>query len=177
MDGVYDDSFTTPKLIPMTDVTENDIQNLLALIVSKSVKYLIRIGKIKNTVEGLALVKEELPGNVIDLASRAALESKIAFGENAGRPIRKIASGFGNYGDRPTKNSKLCFSMNGFSIHAGSRVNSLNRPRLYELIEYMNRGPLSNDRVEYVSDQVVRLKLKTAWDGGKTTHLDHRWNL
>ncbi|TWW08405.1 hypothetical protein E3A20_24660 [Planctomyces bekefii] len=41
---------------------------------------------------------------------------------------------------------------------------------MLRLIEYIARGPLSNERLEITDDGKVKLKLKTAWRDG-TSHL------
>jgi len=49
-------------------------------------------------------------------------------------------------------------------------VNTHRRERLKELIEYIARGPLSNERLEITGDCNVKLALKTRYSDG-TTHL------
>jgi len=49
-------------------------------------------------------------------------------------------------------------------------VATLQRDRLAKLIEYIARGPLSNERLEITDDGKVKLRLKTEWADG-TTHL------
>ena len=60
--------------------------------------------------------------------------------------------------------------MNGVSLHANTSINSLERDRLYKLIEYIARGPISNKRLEITKLGFVKLELKTPWSNG-TTHL------
>ena len=63
-----------------------------------------------------------------------------------------------------------CYSIHGFSLHANTAVATLQRDRLAKLIEYIARGPLSNERLEITDDGKVKLRLKTEWADG-TTHL------
>ena len=65
---------------------------------------------------------------------------------------------------------RLCFSMNGFSLHAATSVNTYQRSKLENLVEYIARGPLSNERLEILANGKVNLQLKTPWSDG-TTHL------
>lgn len=61
-------------------------------------------------------------------------------------------------------------SVNGFSLHANTAFNTLQREPLRKLIEYIARGPLSNERLQIDNDGKVQLQLKTKWSDG-TTHL------
>lgn len=96
------------------------------------------------------------------------------FGENAGNYVTRIGSGFGYAEEVPKFKSKLCYSLNGFSIHAATKINTHSRDRLSKLVKYMSRGAVSNKRIEIVEEKSgqrwVKLKLKTAYSDG-TTHL------
>lgn len=58
----------------------------------------------------------------------------------------------------------------GFSLHCNTATNTHARDRLEHLIEYIARGPLSNEHLEESSDRKIRLKLKTYWKNG-ASHL------
>jgi hypothetical protein len=49
-------------------------------------------------------------------------------------------------------------------------INNHSRDKLLKLIEYMARGPISNDRLELLDNGEVKLALKTPW-ANSTTHL------
>lgn len=70
----------------------------------------------------------------------------------------------------PLAKGKRCFSINGFSLHANTAINTLKRDRLEKLIEYIVRGPLSNERVEITKEGKLILRLKTPYSDG-TSHL------
>jgi hypothetical protein len=106
----------------------------------------------------------------ISMSTVASIAGKIAFGPNAGNYVTKIGSGFGFNEEIPLAKGRLCFSINGFSLHANTHINALDRPRLHQLIEYIARGPISNERLEITTDGKVKLRLKTRWADG-TTHL------
>ena len=65
---------------------------------------------------------------------------------------------------------RLCCSMNGFSLHAATAINTHNRKGLERLISCIARGPFSNERLELVEDRKVKLSLKRAYADG-TTHI------
>jgi hypothetical protein len=81
-------------------------------------------------------------------ATASSIAGKIAFGPNAGKFVTRIGSGFGYGEETPLAKGKLCFSMNGFSLHARTHINTHRRDQLHKLIEYLARGPLSNERLE-----------------------------
>ena len=89
---------------------------------------------------------------------------------NAGKKVTRIGSGFGYYEEIPLAKGHRCFSINGFSLHANTATNTLARDSLRKLVEYISRGPLSNERLEITKAGLVKLKLKTAYSDG-TSHL------
>jgi hypothetical protein len=73
--------------------------------------------------------------------------------------VTRIGSGFGYYEEIPLAKGHRCFSINGFSLHANTSTNTLARDSLRKLVEYISRGPLSNERLEIteVSRQIKPL--------------------
>ncbi|MCX6107602.1 MAG: transposase [Proteobacteria bacterium] len=115
-------------------------------------------------------MKGRLDHESLTAALAASISGKIAFGPNAGKYVRKIGGGFGYEGEGPLAKSQRCYSVNGFSLHANTAINTHARDRLYKLIEYIARGPLSNERLEIMANGDVKLALKTPWANG-ITHL------
>jgi hypothetical protein len=104
------------------------------------------------------------------MATSSSIVGRIAFGPNAGQKVTRIGSGFGYYEEIPLAKGHRCFSVNGFSLHANTATNTLARDSLRKLVEYISRGPLSNERLEITKSGQVKLKLKTAYSDG-TSHL------
>ena len=102
--------------------------------------------------------------------TQASIGGKIAFGPNAGQYVTKIGSGFGYGEETPLAKGSRCCSLNGFSLHANTSFNSLQRDGLYKLVEYIARGPISNKRLQITEAGLVKLELKTSGSNG-TTHL------
>jgi hypothetical protein len=69
-----------------------------------------------------------------------------------------------------TPRQPLCADIDGFSLHAGVRVEAHDRKRLEQLCRYITRPALSDERVQLNAAGQVELKLKTPWRDG-TTHL------
>jgi hypothetical protein len=76
-----------------------------------------------------------LDNEAITLASTCSIAGKIAFGENAGKYVTKIGSGFGYFEEIPLAKGKRCYSVNGFSLHCNTAINTHARDRLEKLIE------------------------------------------
>jgi hypothetical protein len=54
----------------------------------------------------------------------------------------------------------------GYSVHAARAIKAHERDRLEELVRYMARPAIADDRIEVLSDDSIRLKLKTPWRDG-----------
>ena len=181
LDGTYTMVNDLPKLRCAPKLEDSDVENLLGDIVSRVTKlcrrrgYLDKDGTIVNHPELDPLFAPDGPEGQMSAVARAtasSLQGKIAFGPNAGKYVRRIGGGFGYQDEIPLAKGHLCYAMNGFSLHARTAVNTHARERLYQLIEYMARGPLSNERLEILPNGDVKLTLKTAWQNG-VTHLVH----
>ena len=75
-------------------------------------------------------------------ASSVSITGKIAFGPNAGRHVTKVGSGFGYYEETPLAKGRLCYSVNGFSLHCNTAVNTHSRDRLLKLKTPWHDGTL-----------------------------------
>lgn len=96
----------------------------------------------------------------------ASITSKIAFGERAGKMVRKIGSGFGFEQERPLVKGYLCSSVNGFKLHEAVHVAAENRDRLLQLIKYVKRPPLANEKLFQAKKGDLIYTLKTTWSDG-----------
>ena len=113
-------------------------------------------------------------GLVIGTGSGSSVSSADEDQDRAGQYVRRIGGGFGYEEEVPLAKGRLCFAVNGFSLHATTAINTHARDRLAQLVEYLARGPISNERLEIIADGPdagdIKLALKTAWRSG-TTHL------
>lgn len=101
----------------------------------------------------------------------AWLCESIAFGPNAGKYGTKTGSGFDYSEEIPLGKGKRCYSVNGCSLHCTTSKNTHARERLEKLIEYIARGPLSNERIEIIADGKIKLRLKFSWRDGTSHYL------
>jgi len=51
-------------------------------------------------------------------ATAGSIAGRIAFGPRAGEYVRRICGGFGYGEEVPLAKGKLCYSVNGFTLHA-----------------------------------------------------------
>ena len=157
----------------MKGIAEAEVQHILSSIADRVLRHLKKSGYLDK--DGEVVVNPMIDPLFADSASLSqatlcSFAGKIAFGPNAGKHVTRIRSGFGYEEEMPLLKGKRCYSMNGFSLHAGTAINSLQRERLTQLLQYMSRGSLSNERVEITEDGRVQLQLKTKWSDG-TSHL------
>ena len=173
-EGVYvtaGDHAVFRKIEPIND---GEVANLLEGIAGKVLGLLKRHGFLDEDGEIVLnpLSDRDLSeSEAISQATAASLAGKIAFGPNAGNYVTKIGSGFGYGEEIPLAKGHRCFSRNGFSLHANTSTKTQQRDQLEKLIQYIARGPLSNERLEIMEGGQVRLRLKTSWSDG-TTHLE-----
>ncbi len=169
LDGVYTLVQDKPRFNNLLSITDDDVQEIISQISKDVVSHLRKQGFLNPEGE---LVQNPDPDKVfqeseaISLATQSSLSGKIAFGPNAGKFVTRIGSGFGYGEEIPLAKGPLCYSVNGFSLHARTQIKTHQRDQLGRLIEYMARGPLSNDRLEITQKGQMKLTLKTPWSDG-----------
>lgn len=173
LDGVYTEVNGVVRFRNIDPITDDEVAWLCENIAKKVMKHLTKEGHLDKEGEVLQNPMMDelfLDNEAITLAATSSIAGKIAFGKNAGKFVTKIGSGFGYFEEIPLAKGKLCYSVNGFSLHCNTQINTHGRDRLEQLIQYVARGPLSNERIEITADGKVKLKLKSSWHDG-TTHL------
>jgi len=173
-DGVYTWVDGKPRWHNLVDeITDEKVAELINKIAQTVMRLLKKQGLLDKDGEVVQnpMVDELFQDcESLSLVTQNSIAGKIAFGPNAGNYVTRIGSGFGFGEEMPLAKGKLCFSVNGFSLHANTAINAQRRDQLRKLIEYIARGPLSNERLEITEDGKVKLQLKTRWSDG-TTHL------
>jgi hypothetical protein len=172
-DGVYTNIGDGPRFRNIDPISDDEVAALVRRIAQFVMRYLKKMGYLDKEGEIVQNPKQDdlfTENESLALATASSIAGKIAFGPNAGKYVTKIGKGFRYLEEVPLAKGKPCHSVNGFSLHANTSVNALARDRLAKLIEYIARGPLSNERLEITTDRKVKLKLKTPYSDG-TTHL------
>ena len=171
--GINQNGAETFRFRNLETITDKEVEKLLLEISSKVLKLLKKQGYLNHDGE---MVNHPLSDSLfrdhesLAMATSSSIVGTIAFGPNAGQKVTRIGSGFGYYEEIPLAKGHRCFSINGFSLHANTSTNTLARDSLRKLVEYISRGPLSNERLEITDSGRVKLKLKTAYSDG-TSHL------
>jgi hypothetical protein len=178
IDGVFQEKTTgRVKFYHAKAPSNDDVAVLVREISSRINKHLVKKGFLKE-LEDETLVTQDttglFPEDDLHLPAMAAsLVNKIAFGENQGKPVKRLYA----YGrcwpdEEDVENTgERCATSGGYSLHANTCVKANERERLKKLIQYMARPALSDDRIEIVAKDRVRIKLKTPWRDG-CTHIE-----
>src|SRR5207253_10990510 len=98
----------------------------------------------------------------------AAVQQRIASGERAGQPVRRIGAGFGAEGEAPRLTGPRCASVHGFSLHANTAVPAHRRDQLERLIRYTARGAVALERLQEDANGDLVYTFTKPWSDGTT---------
>ena len=98
----------------------------------------------------------------------ASVQQRIACGERAGQPVRRIGSGFGHEGEAPRLTGPRCASVHGFSLHAQTQIPAHRRDQLERLIRYTARGAVSLERLQEDANGDLVYTFTHPWSDGTT---------
>jgi putative transposase len=98
----------------------------------------------------------------------ASVQQRVAFGERAGQHVRRIGSGFGDAGERPTLTGPRCARVNGFSLHANTQIPAHRRDQLECLMRYTGRGAVSLERLTEDAHGNLVYRFIRPWADGTT---------
>ncbi|MEY3902455.1 MAG: hypothetical protein RL189_1761, partial [Pseudomonadota bacterium] len=170
LDGVYEKKSTgCLKFYAAQAPTNESIQNLVGRISTKINNLLIKKGYLEK-VEDMVLV-----GNIDEIfsdssqnsfedihlpAQAASVAHRIAFGPNAGQPVRRLKTQTSLWPSEQNfkSNSTACVSAGGYSVHAETAIKANERERLEKLVRYMARPAISDERVIIEGPQSIRVK-------------------
>ena len=123
LDGVY--SKDGKRFYEITDLANANVEQIIASIAGKIIKHCQKLGLISDDPEQIQNLKmDELfeENSVITAALQASIKGRIAFGERAGEYVRYLGSGLGFMEEVPLAKGHLCYSQNGFTVHAATHV-------------------------------------------------------
>lgn len=157
-DGVYNEN---GHFFPMSP-SDEDIEN----IIGKLKKRIDRILKKKGIVEDLDPEETDPDLDRGEAYHRQSVLNLVEEKNGFQRPTE-----VGKVYDPPFETFKgpKCAYLDGFSLHANSRIPGHARGALEKMCRYILRGPLSQSRILLSNNRVI-LKLKTPYKSG-TTHL------
>jgi len=174
LEGVYldrTDQGRTPRLLAVEPPTDSDIASVIHKISSRVIRTLRHLGYLEAglgpvVAPGYDPLGDDEPALARTMA--ASVQQRIACGERAGQTVRRLGSGFGYEGERPTLTGPRCASVQGFSLHAGTQVPAHRRDQLECLIRSTARGAVSLERLAQDANGDLVSTFTHPWSDGTT---------
>jgi hypothetical protein len=174
LEGVYLDRThqgLKPRFVPGEPPTDTDIAGVVQKISRRVRRLLRRLGYLETGLEppvatGYDPLRDHEPALAHTMA--ASVQQRIAGGERAGQPVRRIGSGFGYEGEAPRLTGPHCASINGFSLHANTAIPAHRRDQLERLIRYTARGAVSLERLQEDTNGDLVYTFTHPWSDGTT---------
>ncbi len=168
LDGVYirDENNSSPTFYALPEPTTEDVARVAGWARDKILELVGGPGPGTDDVDSqLDLLAEAEP--FLAECSAAAVTGTVASGRRAGRGVVRIRDEQLD-GWRGDSFPDRCANVDGFSIHANSRVRANDRKRLEKLARYVARPPIATERLEELSDGRVQYQLRRPWSDGTT---------
>jgi hypothetical protein len=174
LEGVYldrTDQGLKPRFVPSEPPTDTDIAAVIQKISRRVIRTLRRLGYLDAGTEtpvatGYDPLRDHEP--VLARTMAASVQQRIAGGERAGQPVRRIGAGFGAEGEAPWLTGPRCARVNGFSLHANTAVPAHRRDQLEQLIRYTARGAVSLERLVQDTNGDLVYTFTHPWSDGTT---------
>lgn len=163
LDGVFSQNEDEVAFHDILDLTDHDVAWVVKRIAKKSIKLLVKNGHLEydNVVP---LFPDH---DTLGALQQASVFNKIALGARAGQFVRYLG-GFIKSGKAPIIKSPLCAVLDGFSVHAATRIEEDNLSGREDILSYVSRGPVSNKRISFDDDGNILYSLKNTF--GSKTH-------
>jgi len=174
LEGVFldrTDEGRTPRFLAGEPPTDTDIAAVVQKISHRVIRTLCRLGSLETGMESpVATGYDPLRDTAPELARTmaASVQQRIAGGERAGQPVRRIGSGFGAEGEVPRLTGPRCARVNGFSLHANTAIPAHRRDQLEQLIRYTARGAVSLERLQEDANGDLVSTFTHPWADGTT---------
>jgi hypothetical protein len=174
LEGVYLDRTAQglkPRFVRSEPSTDADIADVVQTISRRVIRKLRHLGYLEaGSNDAVATGYDPLLSEAPELARTlaASVMQRIAFGERAGQPVRRIGSGFGYEGESPALTGPRCASVHGFSLHANTQVPAHRRDQLERLLRYTARGAVALERLEEAANGELVYRFTKPWSDGTT---------
>lgn len=160
LDGVFlaPEDGRPPVFIETPRPTDEDVKRLTETVARRVIRLLVRRGVLDDTELDPLLDQEP----ALSALLQASVLGVHAFGERAGQRIRRVL------GDPATgqRTGDLCYAARGFTLHATRAIGRGGKTQREQLLRYILRPPLSNQRLRWLDDQTLQLKLKRPFRDG-----------
>ncbi|MFM1855253.1 MAG: hypothetical protein RLZ83_562, partial [Pseudomonadota bacterium] len=138
LDGVYRcGADGVPGFIEAGAPTDEELHALLRTVIARLMKTLTRRGVLVEDMGQTWLAEPDADGEesrTLRPLQAAAVTYRIAFGPRAGQKVLTLR---GAMPREATARQRLCADIDGFSLHAGVRVEAHDRKRLEQLCRYI----------------------------------------
>ena len=174
LEGVYldcTDQGRPPRLLQGEPPTDADIAAVLQKISRRVIRKLRHLGYLEAGIDdvvatGYDPLLDHEPALARTMA--ASVQQRLASGERAGQPVRRIGAGFGHEGEAPQLTGPRCASVHGFSLHANTQIPAHRRDQLEHLIRYTARGAVSLERLQEDANGDLLYTFTHPWSDGTT---------
>ena len=159
------------EFIPYSCLSTEEVGEVLKQFRYRLIKRFIKRGYLRPMGDGedqhfVLYWGDEAPSDevkhLLDCFS-ASLQFKKAFGWNAGEQLCF------DWDEEPELRikSNLCVQLDGFGIHAATRIEASDREGVEHLCRYVHRPPLSTDRLKEMKDGRLYYQFKRPWKDGR----------
>src|SRR5262249_51344628 len=172
LEGVYVDrteASLKPRFVKVEPPSDTEVTEVVQKISRRVIRKLRRLGYLETGIgPPVATGYDPLHDTAPELARTmaASIQQRIAFGERAGQPVRRIGAGFGAEGEMPRLTGPHCASVNGFSLHAHTAIPAHRRDQLEQLIRYTARGAVSLERLQADANGDLVYTFTHPWSDG-----------
>jgi hypothetical protein len=174
IEGVYldrTDAGRKPRFLAGEPPSNTDVAAVVQKISRRVIRTLRRLGYLETGMEapvvtGYDPLRDTAPELARTMA--ASVQQRIACGERAGQPGRRIGAGFGAEGEAPRLTGPHCASVHGFSLHAHTAIPAHRRDQLEQLIRYTARGAVSLERLQADANGDLVYTFTHPWSDGTT---------
>jgi len=161
IDGVFDVSVDPPVFYPVPHPTDEEVGCLVKRVRDR----VLRAFKTRGLLEG-AMVDEHEP-ELFQRLTGNSIQQRITLGERAGLKVRRIGAIKGL--DNVFRIANRCATIDGFSLHADTKIKADERDRLEKLLRYTARPAIALERLSETEDGKILYRLKKYFSDG-TSH-------
>jgi hypothetical protein len=184
IDGVYVMTDGRPVFYHLPGPTDSEVGQVVEAIATSAIAALRKNGYLSE--EGTPVDRPDAVDKVfaeseqLTATAHASNQMRIAFGERAGKSVRRlgqqvhrVGNGCGYEEEQAFIKGPQCASTNGFNVHANRFIGQQERSKLKDLIDYAGRPAFSHERLSLrdptrpVGDLVY--SLKSPWSDGTTS--------
>jgi hypothetical protein len=174
LEGVYLDRTNQgrkPRFLTGEPPSDADIADVVQKISHRVVRKLRHLGYLEAGLDtpvatGYDPLVDAEPALARTMA--ASVQQRLAWGEQAGQPVRRIGAGFGSEGEAPRLTGPRCASVHGFSLHANTAIPAHRRDQVERLIRYTARGAVSLERLQAEANGDLVYTFTHPWSDGTT---------